>query len=212
MSPRLLLASASPRRLALLKQIIADTKIEVLVSAHLEEQRDNEDPIERVQRLALEKARQVMLRRQDFSPSIEIVIGADTEIVLDGRVVGQPEDAATARKILQELSGHTHQATTGLALIRTRDEHTVVRSVSTAVKFKSLSDDEIEAYIQTGEPIGKAGAYGIQGLGALFIEEIDGSYSNVVGLPLECLSELLDREFGLPVWHIDKTSNWSLGA
>jgi septum formation protein len=85
-----------------------------------------------------------------------------------------------------------------------------VECTSTQVKFKPLSEEELEQYVRSGEPMGKAGAYGIQGRGAIFIEEIDGSYSNVVGLPLERLSDILDREFGLPIWDIDEVSSWTV--
>jgi septum formation protein len=208
MSPRLLLASASPRRLELLKKIVADNKIEVLIS-NQDEVYQKEDPIDRVKRLALEKARQILSRRGEFSSSIEIIIGADTEIVIDGKAVGRPKDKDEAEHILRKLSGRTHQAITGFALIDTRNGKEIVDYVSTEVEFKTLSKDEIKQYVQSSEPIGKAGAYGIQGKGALLIKKIDGSYSNIVGLPLERLSEILDREFGMPIWDIDKVSNWS---
>ncbi|MCI0393336.1 MAG: Maf family nucleotide pyrophosphatase [Chloroflexi bacterium] len=208
MSPRLLLASKSPRRLELLRQIVADNKIEILVSKHQEERRPDEAPEARVKRLALEKAQRVLARRGEFSPSIEIVVGADTEIVVDGEAIGQPANDAEARQLLQRLSGRTHRALTGLALISATGEKAVIDCVCTHVKFKQLSSEEIDQYVMSGEPIGKAGAYGIQGKGALFIEEIAGSYSNVVGLPLERLSEILDREFGLPIWNIDRVSSW----
>jgi septum formation protein len=222
MSPRLLLASASPRRFELLKQIVAANKVEVQVSDHKEEYVEGEPPIKRVQRLALEKARQV-LAAKNFSPSIEIIIGADTEIVLQNEQgldeeVGHPHNAAEAREALRKLAGKTHQAITGLALIGTRldpatgghkEKATVV---STQVTFRNLSDTEIEEYVQSGEPINKAGAYGIQGKGALLIERIEGSYSNVVGLPLECLSAVLSQGFGLPIWDIDKVSHWTFST
>jgi septum formation protein len=208
MSPRLLLASASPRRLDLLRQIVAENKIEVLAS-DLEEVFREEDPEKRVKRLARDKARQVLSRSDEFSPTIEIVIGADTEIVLGGQVLGHPHNEEEARRILRRLSGQTHQAVTGLALINANSGREIVDCVSTRVRFKTLSDDEIEQYVESGEPIGKAGAYGIQGKGALFVEEIDGSYSNVVGLPLERLSEMLDQECQMPIWDIDKVSHWN---
>jgi septum formation protein len=211
MSPRLLLASKSPRRYELLKQIVAGNKIEVMVS-RIEETYQNEKPETRVKRLALAKAQRVLSKHRESNPtsSIEIAIGADTEIVLKGEALGKPQDDETARQLLRSLSGQTHQAVTGLALIDTRDKREIVDCVSTEVKFKKLSEQEIEEYVKSGEPIGKAGAYGIQGKGALFIEEIDGSYSNVVGLPLERLSDLLDQEFGMPIWDIDKVSNWKI--
>jgi septum formation protein len=210
MSPRVLSASASPRRLELLKQIVAENKIEVLISDHAEAHKAEETPTDRVKRLALEKARRVLARREEFSPGIELVIGADTEIVLGDEVVGHPGDAEEARQILRRLSGKTHEAITGLAVLDTQNGREFVDAVSTRVTFKTLSRDEIEQYVASGEPVGKAGAYGIQGKGALFVQEIDGSYSNVVGLPLEFLCEVLDREFGKPIWEINKVSSWRL--
>jgi septum formation protein len=202
MSPRLLLASQSPRRRELLKQIVAGNMIEVLVSQQAEPYLD-EKPEVRVKRLALEKARTVLRRKKTYSPSIKIVIGADTEVVLDGAALGKPAGDAEAREQLRRLQGRTHQVITGLALISAQNAHDFVDVVSTLVKFKELTGAEIETYIDSGEPKGKAGAYGIQSKGALFVGEINGSYSNVVGLPLERLSEILDQEFGLPVWQLD---------
>ncbi len=201
MSPRLLLASQSPRRRELLKQIVAGNMIEVLASRQAEPYLA-EAPEVRVKRLALQKARSVLARKGSYSPSIEIVIGADTEVVLDGEALGKPAGEEEARQQLQLLQGRSHQVTTGLALISTGSGKEYLDSVSTRVKFKELSAVEIETYIASGEPFGKAGAYGIQSKGALFVAEIDGSYSNVVGLPLERLSEILDQEFGLPVWQL----------
>src|SRR5947209_4658701 len=114
MSPRLLIASSSPRRLALMKQIVAANKIQVLASEHTEADQNNEGPFERVKRLALEKAWLVLSKRDEYSPTIEIVIGADTEIVLEGEVAGHPKNIETARQILRKLSGRTHEAITGL--------------------------------------------------------------------------------------------------
>jgi nucleoside triphosphate pyrophosphatase len=207
MSPRLLMASASPRRFALLKQIVSDNKIEVLASNLPEELDESEDPESRVRRLSLAKAQAVLALRERFSPSIEIVIGADTEVVLDGQTLGQPSDDQAAREMLKRLSDRTHETITGLALIDIRTGEQFQDCVSTKVKFKKLSDPEIEQYVMSGEPIGKAGAYGIQGKGALFIKSIEGSYSNVVGLPLERLSQILSEKFNLPIWDIDRVSS-----
>jgi septum formation protein len=201
MSPRLLLASQSPRRRELLKQIVAGNMIEVLVSRQAEPYLA-EAPEARVKRLALQKARSVLARKDAYSPSIEIVIGADTEVVLDGQALGKPAGEEEARQQLQRLQGRSHQVITGLALISAETGREFVDSVSTLVSFKALTGAEIETYITSGEPFGKAGAYGIQSKGALFVAEIDGSYSNVVGLPLERLSEILGREFGRPVWQL----------
>jgi septum formation protein len=215
LSPRILLASQSPRRLALLQQVVAANKVQVAVSGLDEEYQEGELPADRVKRLASGKAlrtwqefqAQRSPREQGF---IQVVIGADTEIVLDGRIVGRPSNPEQARQILQSLSGKAHQAITGYALLDTRAARPPVEGcVITEVKFKDLSADEIEQYVQSGEPLGKAGAYGIQGKAALFIEHIRGSYSNVVGLPLERLSDELNR-MGLPIWEFDKVTNWAV--
>ncbi|MBW4635409.1 MAG: septum formation protein Maf [Iphinoe sp. HA4291-MV1] len=209
MSPRILLASASPRRLELLRQIITKNQIEILSSNHPEEIKEGETPEERVRRLAKEKAQQVFQNDKQYSPNIRVIIGADTEIVLDGEVQSKPKDNDEARKILKKLSGREHQAITGLALMDARTGEIKFNDiVSTKVEFKTLTDDEIEHYIQSCEPIGKAGAYGIQGKAACFIKQIEGSYTNVVGLPLEYLSTILESEFKISIWNLNKVSNW----
>lgn len=207
MYPRLLLASQSPRRCELLKQIVAPNQIEVRISNEDEEYLD-ELPADHVQRLALAKARAVYQQEGSYSPSIDIVIGADTEVVLEGKALGKPVDADEAREQLSRLSGRSHQVLTGIALISTADGREFADCVSTDVTFKSLTGDEIDTYIASGEPFGKAGSYAIQSKGTLLVSEIRGSYSNVVGLPLERLSEILDREFNLPVWQLDPVSGW----
>ncbi len=209
MSPRLLLASQSPRRCELLKQIVARNQVEVRASQNEEPYLD-ESPQTRVKRLALEKARAVFKQQGLYSPSIEVVIGADTEVVMDGQALGKPADAGEARRQLQLLSGRTHRVLTGMAFIGVPDGREVVDCVETLVTFGDVSDEEIETYIASGEPFGKAGAYGIQGKGVLFIEAIDGSYSNVVGLPLERLAQILEGDFNLPVWRLDPVSGWRL--
>lgn len=222
LSPRVLLASRSPQRLDLLRQIIAPNKIEVLSMDHTEGYRPGEDPEQRVKRLSFEKADRVF-RANKFSDTIEVLIGADTEIEIDGpdgrpTAIGHPKTADEARAILRSLSGKQHRVITGMTLIggkldsedRTNKSRTVTDSVSTTVKFRTLAEDEIEDYIGTGEPFGRAGGYAIQGKGGLLVEQIDGSYSNVVGLPLEALSDILLKEFGMSVWDLDKVSRWRL--
>ncbi|MGR3221422.1 MAG: Maf family protein [Candidatus Anammoxibacter sp.] len=200
---KLILASASPRRLELLLQIFPTIPIEVLVSEQDESFDGNESPVEHVSRLALAKAMDVALK-YDEAHFDALIIGADTEIVLDGKVLGKPKDDSAAKTMLQSLAGRSHEAITGFAIIDPETGKYFVDVASTEVLFKKLSQKTISHYISTGEPIGKAGAYGIQGQGAMLIDNIKGSYSNVVGLPLEQLSESLETIFHFPVWSFNK--------
>lgn len=137
---------------------------------------------------ALAKARTVAARHGGEDV---VVLGADTIVVLDGEVLGKPVDAAAAAVMLRRLSGRTHVVVTAYAVVDVRSGDEVVRSVETAVTFRSLADAEIDAYVATGEPLDKAGAYGIQGRGAVLVERIDGDYFTVVGLPLADLAVVL---------------------
>jgi septum formation protein len=186
----IILASASPRRRELLNQagipfIVRPSNVEEEL-AQL-----GGNPAEKAMQLAYAKAGDVAGRNSEG-----LVLGADTIVVLDGSIFGKPENAADARRMLMELSGREHSVITGLALIDAcsgccRRDHE-----ETAVRFARLADSEIEAYIRTGEPFDKAGAYALQGMGALLVEGIKGCYSNVVGLPLMRLRRLL-KEFGV---------------
>ncbi len=186
MSKKLILASASPRRRQLLEQI--GLTFQVMPGEVDEDNLVGNDPLENVQILALRKAHDVAARMEDG-----IVIGADTQILADGEALGKPKDAADAVRMLSKLSGKTHQAITGVALVdaKTGLEETWVET--TLVTFRKLSEDEISAYVETGEPMGKAGAYGIQGRAAAFVERIEGCYFNIVGLPLANLAQNLKR-------------------
>ncbi len=218
LSPRIVLASKSPQRRELLGQIVAPSKIEVVASTSEEEFRDLESPEERVKRLASEKAESVLSSGQ-FHDDIELIIGADTEIVRlgnDGQweMIGHPTTKAEAQEDLARLNNGSHYALTGLAVIGKDPQAQpgrLKRSVvceRTTVTFVDASEERLRAYAETGEPIGRAGAYAIQGLGTMLISSVDGSYSNVVGLPLERLSQVLAEEFGKPIWLFDKVSNW----
>ncbi len=200
---KLILASASPRRLELLLQIFPTIPIEVVVSEQDESFKKNESPVERVSRLALAKAMDVSLQ-YDEDCFNALVIGADTEIVLDGKALGKPEDDLAAETMLYSLSGRSHEVITGFAIVAPNTQEHFVDTSSTEVRFKKLSQETIASYISTGEPIGKAGAYGIQGQGAILIDSIKGSYSNVAGLPLERVWESLKTGFQFPVWGLDK--------
>ncbi|MBK9927338.1 MAG: septum formation protein Maf [Anaerolineales bacterium] len=218
LSPRIVLASKSPQRLQLLHQIIAPEKLEVQVSSCDEERLTQEDPFERVKRLAVAKAKDVFQQRK-YSDNVEFIIGADTEIIRldengEWKMVGHPKSAEQAEKDLLELNGKSHTAITGIAIIGKDPESNKLTiktdCVKTKVIFAKNNEDEIKSYALSGEPIGRAGAYAIQGLGALLIKNIEGSYSNVVGLPLERLCEILADNFKKPIWMFDKVSNWGL--
>lgn len=187
--PETVLASTSPRRAELLRQIGLDFTV---LPGDADETAGNAgDPAKTAESLALRKARSVAekLRRG-------LVIGADTIVEVDGETLGKPGDPGDARRILGRLSGREHRVITGVAVIDAGSGRFEVEHETTRVWFRPLEPDEIEAYVETGEPIDKAGAYGIQGLGSLLVERIEGCYFNVVGLPLPRLSRMLKR-FGL---------------
>jgi septum formation protein len=193
----LVLASASPRRRELLTQV--GYKFEVRPARIAEDSRLGEDPIVYVTRLAREKAQAVFreVSEAKSGPGAEqtngkrlVVLGADTTVTLDDAILGKPEDAADAARILRQLSGRTHRVITGVALATA--EGVEVAAEVTAVRFLTLSDEEIEAYIATGEPMDKAGAYGIQGHAARWIPRIEGCYFNVMGLPLALVCSMLE--------------------
>ena len=187
--PRLVLASASPRRSALLSQIGITFEVhpshvvEPLPNAHL-----NTPASEVTQKLALLKAMDVA---QHFDETI--IIGADTLVSLEGKLLGKPTDETDALEMLTHLSGTCHEVVTGVALIDTRTQREIVWSETTRVYFRELHGTEIAAYIASGEASDKAGAYGIQGRAAAFVRRIEGCYFNVVGLPLASLVEHLSN-------------------
>ncbi len=164
--------------------------------AHIpEDPLPNEDPIAYVVRLAREKAEAVFaqLSATQLSPESAAalqVLGADTTVTLDNHILGKPEDAADAARMLRMLSGRTHRVITGIAVVTSSG--TEVAAEVTAVQFLTLSDEEIAAYIATGEPMDKAGAYAIQGRAARWIPRVQGCYFNVVGLPIALVSTLLE--------------------
>lgn len=179
---KIVLASNSPRRLMLLRQIGIEP---VVVPSHVPEySKEGESPEDTALRLATEKAREVARQFKEG-----FVIGADTVVVIDGEQLGKPKDINDARRMLRLLSGRSHVVVTGLAVINSKSSEQKLTLVKTKVTFKPLSEEDIDAYISTGDPMDKAGAYGIQGRAAAFIEGIEGCYSNVVGLPL---SEMMD--------------------
>lgn len=179
---KLILASTSPRRAELLKS--AGLAFAAAVPNADEKLRAGETPVEYAVRTAREKAESV------FAPDGTVVLGADTVVAVEGRILGKPADAEAAKTMLRLLSGKLHEVITGVCLRSA--EKTVCFDVSTAVLFRELSGEEIVAYAATGDPLDKAGAYAIQNGAAGMVRRIDGSYSNVVGLPLCEVIEALE--------------------
>ena len=187
------LASQSPRRQELLAQL--GVRFETIDASVHEQRQLGESPEQYVNRVAREKAGAGLLQLGGQAQAV--VLGADTDVVIDGNVLGKPADADQAAALLRRLSGRTHQVHTAVWLVSSDRERSA--TVSTDVCFAELTDREIADYIATGEPFGKAGAYAIQGRAAAFIAGITGSYSGVMGLPLHETSILL-RNFGIPLW------------
>ncbi|MCC5812968.1 MAG: septum formation inhibitor Maf [Ectothiorhodospiraceae bacterium] len=185
-SPDIYLASQSPRRRQLLEQIsVPFRKLEVSVD---ESQHEMESPEVFVIRLALEKARAGWKQVEKNSPLP--VLGADTAVVLDDSILGKPTTQEQAMDMLRRLSGNTHRVLTGVALV---DDREATRLSVNSVTFREIGESEIQRYWETGEPRDKAGGYGIQGCGAVFVEHMEGSYSGVMGLPLFEVADLLDE-------------------
>lgn len=188
---RIVLASGSPRRKALLEQIGLSFDTE---ESGCDEFMHQELPPQRmVERVSLEKARVVALGRKDC-----LVIAADTVGLVDGRILGKPETEDDARTMLSALNGRTHLVITGFTIIDAETGKVVTKCVETEVRFRKLSYREIDAYVRSGEPMDKAGAYAIQGLGAALVDNIQGDFYNVVGLPICALVEAL-KDFGVNV-------------
>lgn len=186
----LVLASASPRRRELLTQ--AGFTFRVHAAQVNEDPLPGEEPIAYVTRLAREKAEAVFRELSAAAPgdgSLS-VLGADTTVTVDGEILGKPENDADAARMLRLLSGRSHRVMTGVAVVTAAA--TEVAAEVTAVRFLTLSDEEIAAYVATGEPLDKAGAYAIQGRAARWIPRIEGCYFNVVGLPLALVAQLLE--------------------
>jgi len=185
-----ILASNSPRRRDLLENI--GVSFEVMASNINETIDEASNPYEVASRLAFEKAKDIASRVKEEA----LVIAADTIVVAD-MILGKPMNEEDAYKMLRLLSGRAHQVVTGLAVINSASNKTAIDYSVTNVYFKELSDDIIHKYIASGEPMDKAGAYGIQGKAALFVDKIEGDYFNVVGLPLTKLQELLGEFFNM---------------
>ena len=188
----LILASQSPRR----RELLGLTGLDFIVRvADIDETMDErKPPVEEVARVSREKALAVTREPDD------VVIAADTIVVCEGEVLGKPKDAQDAFRMLSMLSGRSHQVMTGMTVLR--GDEIVTHTEVTKLRFRNLLPEEIRAYIAAGEPMDKAGAYGIQGGAALFCTRMEGDYYNVMGLPVCALSVIL-RTFGLPIWGVE---------
>ncbi len=183
---KLILASASPRRKELLDQVGIEYEV---IPSSVEEHIEDIDgtPAEKAEKLAYFKAKDVASKLNDC-----LVLGADTIVVIGNEILGKPIDLDDAKRMLIKLSGKEHKVITGVALIDTGKNAVVMSHETTSVKFRDLTNRMIDSYIASQEPMGKAGAYAIQGFGALLVEGINGCYSNVVGLPLTKLSKMVE--------------------
>jgi len=189
---KFVLASTSPRRKDLLNNIgmsfeIIPSELDEVINEHI-------SITENVERLAYQKALDVSKKL----PEGYLVLGADTVVVIDGKIIGKPRDVQDAKRILTLLSGKIHNVITAIAIVPSKEEHRkVIRHENTKVKFRKLSDEEIETYISTGEPMDKAGAYALQGIGCMIVEAIEGCYTNVIGLPIPLLIKVLKNNFNM---------------
>lgn len=193
----ILLASASPRRKALLKLLVKD--FDVLATDIDETPFENEAPAIYVKRMALEKAQAAKTLATSCIPAPNIIIASDTSVVIDQAILGKPNSLEDSKYMLSQLSGRIHQVMTSVCVIDCRTDDVLLNNVITEVRFRSITEREIEQYWQTGEPADKAGSYAAQGIGAIFIEEIKGSFSAVVGLPMFETSQLLQQVGIMPL-------------
>jgi septum formation protein len=181
---KIILASTSPRRKELLEKI--GLKFSMADSGYEENMNSKKSPKALAKFLSAGKAEAVASKLKSG-----IVIGCDTIVVLGKEIIGKPENPARAKKVLSKLSGKTHLVVSGITVIDAASKKKVSRAVETKVYFKKLSPAEIEGYVATGDPIDKAGAYGIQTIGAVLVKKVDGDYNNVMGLPISELADML---------------------
>ena len=183
----IVLASSSPRRAQILRQVGLRF---IIKPSHIKEVFTNGDPVEQAKRISREKAAEIVTLHAE-----QIVLSADTIVVIDGRLLGKPEDASDAFEMLKLLSAREHQVHTAFTVWRGADDKIETDAVTTQVRFKKLSDAWIHRYVESGSPFDKAGAYGIQDQSALFIDSIDGDFYNVVGLPIARVMEVMEQHF-----------------
>lgn len=188
---QIILASASPRR----KEILEKTglKFQVYAGSYEEDMGLPMEPQKLATFLSQEKAKTVALKYKDA-----LIIAADTFIIFKGEALGKPHTNEEAKRMLSLLNGKTHSVITGYTVMDTGSNKKISRLVESRVTFKKLTEDEIKAYVKSGEPLDKAGAYAVQGLGAVIVKRIEGDYFNVMGLPLSSLTEVL-KKFGVYV-------------
>ena len=187
----IILASASPRRKELLEKLSLKFKVD---ASDCEEEIDSElEPAELVRQISVTKAKSVAALHPNA-----VIIAADTIGVIGKKILGKPHTENEAGKMLKEISGKPHLVITGFTILDTTTNQMISETVKTTVYIKKLTRQEIDAYVKTGEPLDKAGAYAIQGLGAVIVEKIEGDYYNVMGLPLNAVTEAL-KEFGIDV-------------
>jgi septum formation protein len=181
---KLILASSSPRRADILRR--ASVSFEIKVPPNLNEESSSSHPAEHVLALSRLKATSVANQLKEG-----IILGADTIVVLDGRILGKPKDQKEAFAILKKLSARTHTVYTGVTLVNKHNGKVISDYDSTQVTFNRLDEKQILSYVETAEPMDKAGAYGIQGMGSFLVQSIQGSLNNVIGLPTELLKRML---------------------
>jgi len=181
---KLILASSSPRRAEILRKQRID--FEVISPDNIDEEKISADPVEHVLELSKKKVQSVLHKVEEG-----LILGADTIVVLNGEILGKPRDEAHAQRILRKLSGKTHRVYTGLTLMDKRSGKTSSDHDCTEVTFNKLDENDIKNYIATGEPMDKAGAYGIQGMGSFLVDRLRGNLDNVIGLPMQKFREIL---------------------
>lgn len=196
---KVILASTSPRRIEILSK--TDLKFEAHPALFEEDMSLDLDPVSLAKYLSFGKANSLVARFSDA-----LIIGADTFIVHEGKLLGKPHTPEKSVEMLASLSGKTHSVLTGLVIIETPNGQSYSHVEETKIKFRNLSNEEILKYVATNEPLDKAGAYAIQGGAAEFVEKIDGDYFNVMGLPLDKLIILLDRHFGVQVKRVGQAT------
>jgi septum formation protein len=183
---KLILASSSPRRKEILEK--EGFEFEIMVPDNVEENNIYSDPVSHALELSRKKVESVAKRLDEG-----LILGADTIVVLDGQILGKPKDKKEAQIVLKKMSGKAHKVYTGLTLINKSNDKVLSDYDSTEVFFNQLKDEDILNYIATGEPLDKAGAYGIQGMGSFLVNHIEGNLDNVIGLPVKKLKEMLKR-------------------
>ncbi len=183
---KLILASTSPRRAQILER--ENMRFKVISPDNVDEEKTSSDPVDHVLELSRKKVESVSGKVKEG-----LILGADTVVVLNGEILGKPKDEQEAQRILKKLSGRTHRVYTGLSLMDKTSGRILSAYDCTEVEFNELDQEEIESYIATGEPMDKAGAYGIQGMGSFLVDQIKGNLDNVIGLPMQKFRQLLKK-------------------